>query len=73
MPPVTAVRIYSRDQVQGILDDARAIVSALEIDGPLRTPAFVKACDLLAASQVLVEQAQPVALPLGNLDAFRGR
>jgi len=70
---VTAVRIYTREQVEGILDDALAIVRELEITGALESAAFVKACDLLSASQILVEQAQPIPLPLGSLEAFRGR
>ena len=54
----------TREQVVDYLATAAAIVAELELDGDLKVPAFVKACDLIASKQIIVEQIDPAAIPL---------
>lgn len=51
---------HSPGEVEGYLAQAARIVAALELDGDLKVPAFVEAVRLLAAKQIVMEQAQMV-------------
>lgn len=53
---------HTPEQVRGYLIEALAILAELELTDDLRPLAFSKAVDLLAAKQILVEQAQPAGL-----------
>jgi hypothetical protein len=55
------------EQVRDYLAGALTIVDELELTGELRVPAFVKACDLLAAKQVLLEQVMPGGVDLAHI------
>lgn len=62
----TLLTLHSPEQVEGILDDARRIVTELELHDDLKGLAFGKAVDLLAARHVLpVENGLPhLAIPV---------
>jgi hypothetical protein len=55
---------YSPEQVAGHLDDALAIIDATDIPNDLRSAAFVKVLELLAAKQVILVQPQMGAVDL---------
>lgn len=62
-------RHHTDEQVRDVLDKAVTLVDDLGIPAELREAAFVKACDLYAAKNIVIEQVQPH--PLG-LDLGRG-
>lgn len=49
---------HTHAQIAGYLRDALAIVNEAELDGDLRTAAFLKVVDLLAAKQIVNTAAQ---------------
>ena len=52
------------EQVHHYLEQALAIVNALELTDDLRVKAFEKAVDLVAGKQITIEQIAPNAIPL---------
>ena len=48
------------EQVRGYIADALALVEELDTPGDLRAVAFVQACQLLAAKQIVMEQIAPM-------------
>jgi len=52
------------EQVHHYLEQALAIVNALELTDDLRVAAFNKAVDLVAGKQITLEQIAPNAIPL---------
>lgn len=54
----------TREQVVEYLSTAAAIVGELELDDDLKVPAFLKACDLIAAKQITFEQLAPDTIGL---------
>lgn len=54
-------------QVREYLSEALAIVDELELADELRVPAFQKACDLLAAKQIMFEQVVPGGVDLAHI------
>ncbi len=65
MPHVNVILLHSPEKVQGYLDEARRIVTELELDDELRVPAFQLAVQLLTANVPLIAEQQ--AVPLGML------
>ena len=51
---------HTAEQVQGYIDEARRIVTELELDDELRVPAFTKAIELLQGKNITFEQLAAV-------------
>lgn len=70
---VLHAQIHTPEQVEAYIAEAHRIVEALDLSPDLVECAFGHAIDLLAAKFSMAAQPQEVAIPLGNLDGFRGR
>jgi hypothetical protein len=58
-PRTTEIPHNTPAQVREYLREALAVVEELELDDDLKVPAFLKAVDLIAAKQLLMETIHP--------------